>query len=56
MGVYNVSNIQLVGMDYLARIPSDEELKNEFETGDIPLEKQTQEYREADKTFKVLRE
>jgi hypothetical protein len=39
MGVYNVSNIQLVGMDYLARIPSDEELKNEFETGDIPLEK-----------------
>ena len=54
MGVYNAGNIEFEGIVQGARALTEEELKNEYETGEIHFEKQTQEYKEADKAFKAM--
>ncbi|TNV71074.1 hypothetical protein FGO68_gene10095 [Halteria grandinella] len=54
MGVYNAANCEFVGCVGGQRGLSEEEVREEYETGDIGSEKQTVEYREADKEFKRL--
>jgi len=54
MGVYNSANLQFEGVDLDARRLLETELREEFETGDLPQEdKQSAEYREAEKSFKA---
>jgi ClpP class serine protease len=54
MAVYNAANVDFLGIVERQRPLTEEELRNEYETGDIQTEKQTQEYKEADREFKRM--
>lgn len=54
MGVYNCANIQFEGVELDTRRLSEQELQEEYQTGELPAEdKQSSEYKEADKNFKA---